>query len=46
MVSGGGSMVEGVGIDDGMTGSGRAGIGSSADEVSMAICTVFLTEGR
>ena len=46
MVSGGGSMADGVGVDVGMTDSGRAGIGSSADEVSIAICTVFLMEGR
>ena len=47
MVGGGGSMAECVvGAFDGMTGSGRAAIASSEEDVSIVICVVDLVEGR
>ena len=43
MFDGGGSMAECViGALDGTAGSGKAGMASSADEVSMVICVVAL----
>lgn len=44
---GGGSIAEReLGAVVGTIGSGRAGIGSSADEVSIVICTVDFEVGR
>ena len=47
VAAGGGFMAEKeLGIDVGTIGSGRAGIASSADEVSIVICTVGFEVGR
>lgn len=47
LVSGGGSIDEcDVGALDGIAGSGKAGISSSADEVSIVICLVGGTAWR
>lgn len=47
MLDGGGSMAESVlGALDGTAGSGKAGIASSADEVSIVIWVVVFGAGR
>ena len=47
IAEGGGSIAEReVGADVGTIGSGRAGIASSAEDVSIVICTVGFEVGR